>query len=220
MALTVSQGTGTTVAADVYGTAHNVSSGEQVQFVGLASGTLGALALAVEANPVFASSKLVAVPTSNFTRPADTTAYASSDLVANSTTNSSVTPLSWTAPRYATGSGHVRRARLKKSTNATTNASFRLHLYLTSPTCTNGDNAAWLTTQSGYLGSFDLDISGSNGRVFSDPAAEVIGVPAVGSECGFDVASGSTIYGLLEARGAYTPGSAEVFTVELEIVQF
>src|SRR6185437_974597 len=80
----------------------------------------------------------------NFTRPADTTAYATGDLVANSTTAGSVTPLSFTAPRYATGSGQVRRARLKKSTNTTTNATFRLHLYATSPTPTNGDNGAWL----------------------------------------------------------------------------
>lgn len=220
MSYAINEGSTKFIAADVVGAAHNPSSGEQCNLTGLLSGALGSLALATETNPAFVSSALVAVPTSNFSRPADTTAYTSGDLVANSTTAGSVVPLSWAVARYATGSGQVRRARLKKTTNTTTAATFRLHLYATSPTCTNGDNGAWLTTQSGYLGSIDLDISGANGRVFSDPAAEVVGTPAVGTEVGFDVASGTTIYGLLEARGAYTPGSSETFTVELEVVQF
>jgi len=54
MAFAITSGSGTTVSADVYGTAHNVSSGEQTQFVALASGTLGALALVTATNPTFA----------------------------------------------------------------------------------------------------------------------------------------------------------------------
>jgi len=54
MAFAITAGSGTTVAADVYGTAHNVTSGEQTQFVALASGTLGALALCTATNPTFA----------------------------------------------------------------------------------------------------------------------------------------------------------------------
>ena len=219
MAVAVTQGSGTNVAADVYGTAHNISGGEQVQFVALGAGVLGALQLAVEANPAFVSSALVAIPSANFSRPADTTAYASADLVANSTVAGSVTPMSWTAPRYATGSGQIRLARLKKSAVSVTNAVFRLHLYTASPTIANGDNAAWSTTHSGYLGSFEFDLTGGTGRVFTD-ASYAIGTPSVGSEVGFDLASGSTVYGLLEARGAYTPASAETFTVDLQIVQF
>lgn len=161
----------------------------------------------------------VAEPSANFTRPPDTNPYALGDLVANNTTAGSVAPLSWTAARVATGSFSIRRARLKKSTNTTTNASFRLHLYSTSPTSAAGDNAAYSTTHSGYLGAVDLDASGANGRVFSDPAASVIGVPNVGAEINVKLASGQTIYGLLEARAAYAPGSAEVFTVNLEIMQ-
>jgi hypothetical protein len=162
-----------------------------------------------------------AAPSANFTRPADTTAYASGDLVANSTTAGSVLPLSFTAARQG-HSGIVRRARLKKSGLTVTNASFRLHLYAADPSLAsgiaNGDNGAWSTNHSSYLGSFDLDLSGSNGRVFRD-SAQVIGVPAVGSEIGFKLASGLVLYGLLEARAAYTPASAEVFTVELEVHQ-
>lgn len=154
----------------------------------------------------------------NFTRPADTTAYAANDLVANSVTAGSVVPLSFTATRIATGSGKIRRAKLKKSGTTVTAASFRLHLYASSPTIANGDNATWSTTHSGYLGSFSLDMSGAAGRVFSDSAA-VIAAPDHGAEIDFKLASGSTIFGLLAAVGAYTPASAEVFTAELEIEQ-
>lgn len=223
MAFAITEGSGKTVAADVYGSAHNVSSGEQVQFVALGAGALGSLQLATEANPAFVASELVSNPSANFTRPNDTTAYASGDLVANNTTAGSVTPMSWTAPRYATGSGQVRRARLKKSGTTVTNASFRLHLYAADPSAatgiSNGDNGAWLTKHASYLGSIDIDMQAAgNGRVFSDAAAAP-GAVGVGSELGFDLASGSTIYGLLEARAAYTPAAQEVFTCELEIVQ-
>lgn len=218
--ITAAGGTTTkTIAADVVGAAHDPASGEQVQQIEIVTGTLGSPTIVTRANPFAVSANPIAVVSANFTRPSNTTAYTSGDLVADTVTAGSVAPLTFaTAARTTAGSGQVLRARLKKSTNTTTAASFRLHLYKSSPTCTNGDNDAWLTTQSGYLGSFDLDASGSAGRVFSDPAAEVIGVPTVGSQVNF-VATATTIYGLLEARGAYTPGSAEVFTVELEIEQ-
>lgn len=164
----------------------------------------------------------LATPSANFTRPADTTAYASGDLVANSTTAGSVAAMQFTAARVAAGSGVIRRARLKKSTTGVTSASFRLHLYGSDPAASsgiiNGDNGAWLTKIDSYLGSISLDMSGSNGRVFND-AAWVVGAPDVGSEINFKLASGQIVYGLLEARGAYTPGNAEVFTAELEVLQ-
>lgn len=157
-------------------------------------------------------------PSANFTRPADTTAYASGDLVANSTTAGSVAALSFTATRIATGSCLIRRARLKKSGTAITNASFRLHLYGSDPAAssgiTNGDNGAWLTKHASYLGAIDITV----GTAFSDAAAGN-GVPNFGSEITASLASGSTVYGLLEARAAYTPASSEVFTCELEVLQ-
>jgi hypothetical protein len=219
MSYQFTQGSGTVAASDIHGTPSNVSSGNHVPFFALATGTLGALALATEANPAFVSAQIASNPSANFTRPSDTTAYASGDLVANSTTAGSVTPLSWTAPRYATGSGQIKRVRLSKSNTTTTNAQFRVHFYTSSPTIANGDNAAWSTSLSGYLGSVDCDMTGTSGRVFTD-AAGVVGVPAVGTEITFDLSSGSTIYGLVEARAAYTPANAEVFTCVLEIVQF
>lgn len=158
----------------------------------------------------------IANPSYNFTRPANTTAYAIGDLVANNTTNTSVVPLSWTIARVAAGSVMIRRVRLKKSTTTTSNASFRLHLYRTSPaTITNGDNGAWSTSYSDYIGAFDITCD----RAFTDAAHGSAGNPLNGTDICLKLSSGSTIYGLLEARAAYAPGSEEVFTVELEAVQ-
>jgi hypothetical protein len=157
-------------------------------------------------------------PSANFTRPANTTAYAAGQLVANSVTAGSVVPLSWTAARIAAGNFFIRRARLKKSTTTLTAASFRLHLYAADPSTaagiSNGDGGAWLTKHASYLGSIYIAVS----KAFSDAAAGQ-GSPEIGAEINVALASGQTIYGLLEARDAYAPGNAEVFTVELELHQ-
>jgi hypothetical protein len=155
-------------------------------------------------------------PSATFTRPADTTAYASGDLVANSTTAGSVVAMSFTVARVAAGSVCIRKARLQKSTTTTANAAFRLHLYTAAPTIANGDNAAWSTTRAGYLGS--IDFASANALAFSNGAA-INGLPVLGSEMSVKLASGSTIVGLLEARAAYAPGNAEVFEIELETFQ-
>jgi hypothetical protein len=201
---------GAAVVTDANGTVQQYLRG---LIKNLAAGTWTMLLGAGEAH-IGAVGGATTNPSANFTRPTDTTPYASGDLVANNVTAGSVTPLSWTVARVAAGSGMVRRARVKKSGTTVTNAQFRLHLYAASPTVTNGDNGVWLSTQSSYLGSFDVTVD----KVFSD-AAEGNGAPLIGSEVNFALASGQTIYGLLEARAAYTPANAEVFTVELEVLQ-
>jgi hypothetical protein len=157
---------------------------------------------------------------STITRPADTTAYASGDLVANSVTAGSVTNLQFTTlARISGGSGVIVGAQIQKSTNSTTNAAFRLHLFNTAPTYTSaGDNSAMTTvvvaSAKGYLGY--IDISAMVG--FSD-VAWGSGAPD-NSRGGIPyVATAQIIYGLLEARGAYTPGNAEVFTITLDALQ-
>lgn len=157
----------------------------------------------------------IANPSANFTRPSDTNVYASGDLVANSTTAGSVTPMQFTVAREAASSFMLRRAKLLKSGTSLTNAWFRLHLYRSSPTPSNGDNGAWLTGHSGYLGAFDFVCD----RAFTDGASANAGNPINGSEISVKLASGQIVYGLLEARAAYTPASAEVFTIELEDFQ-
>lgn len=154
-------------------------------------------------------------PSVSFTRPGDTTAYASGDLVANSTTAGSVVAPVFTVGRSATAFGQqfrIDRIKLHKSTVTTTNASFRVHLYKIAPTVANGDNAAFSTSGvANYLNSFDVTV----GQAFTDGAA---GFVATGANA-IVIDAAATIVALVEARAAYAPGNAEVFTLTLEVVQ-
>lgn len=154
-----------------------------------------------------------------FTRPADTTAYAAGDLVANSTTAGSVIPLSFTNAVRTTGDClRIERVRVEKSGSSLTNAAFRLHLFESSPTTTVGDNGVFnsagaLATNNvlNHAGTFPVTMSWSG----SDGAMG-IGVPTTGAGATVSPTSGTTIFGLLEVTGAYTPASGEVFYVVIE----
>lgn len=152
------------------------------------------------------------VTADTITRPANTTAYASGDLVANHATAGSVVFPTAAVARTSGGTGRIKRASLKKSDAGVTNAAFRVHLYGALPTPTNGDNGAWLTTQASYLGSYDVTVD----KVFADGA---LGHSAA-ADIPFDLAAGEKrLYVVVEARGAYTPASGETFTVQLDVDQ-
>ncbi|NBO19659.1 MAG: hypothetical protein EBV03_10650, partial [Proteobacteria bacterium] len=142
-------------------------------------------------------------------------AYAFGDLVANSTTAGSVTPFTIAAARANDVAGQVIRGVLMKSGSTTTNAIFRVHLFNASPAVANGDNGAFQSTlRAVWLGAMDV----TTGQVFSDGCAGVL-VPTLGSSIPFTPASGTqNIFALIEARAAYTPGNAEVFSLELEVM--
>jgi hypothetical protein len=150
-------------------------------------------------------------PSASFTRPADTTAYASGDLVANSTTVGSVVPLTFSrCTRGGGNSGQVRRVRISKTGTSITNTTVRVHLFSVLPTVsTNGDNGAITiaTGAAGYLGQVDVVIN----QAFTDGAAGQLTTEINHNSV--------TLYGLLEARGAWTPASAEVITVSLECAE-
>ena len=147
----------------------------------------------------------------SFTRPNDTTAYTSGDLVANSTTAGSVSPMSFALANPAAGQTTVKRVRLLKSGTTATNGAFRVHFYGASPTVANGDNGAWSSNKAAnYYGSIDVTVV-----AFSDGCAAA-GAATAGAEVEVILSSGSTFYCLLEARGAYTPAAEEVFTLTVE----
>lgn len=174
------------------------------------------------------------VLTQTFTRPADTTAYASGDLVANSTTAGSVVSLLLANAGRAGANrlgGRILSARLLKSTATLTAATFRVHFFTAAPTVTNGDNGAFVIADASlpnYLGAIDIDMS-STGPLVQASSARVIGrgYPAgVANNLGTDGipfqltdASNPSIYALVEARGAYAPGNAEVFTLYVDVQQ-
>lgn len=144
-----------------------------------------------------------------FTRPADTTAYASGDLAANSTTAGSVVPM--TISDVGSGPGRpavIKRVRINKSGTGVTNAVFRVHLFTAAPTVANGDNGAFSATgAAGYIGQVDVTV----GQTFTDGAQ--------GAATADIATRAQTLYALLEVRGAYTPANAEVFTLALEVAQ-
>lgn len=150
-------------------------------------------------------------PTASFARPADTTAYAVGDLVANSTTAGSVVPLQL---QLGTGvSASLRRVRLRKSSTSIANAQFRVHLFRAAPVSAAGDNAAIsMTGVASYLGSIDVTM----GQAFTD-GAYGDGQFGVAIEQLLRLgAAEDSIYALLEARAAYAPANAETFTLQLE----
>lgn len=158
---------------------------------------------------------LIAVASGTITRPSNTTQYASGDLVANSETAGSVASITLAGATINPGGrGKVERLRLSFNDATLTNAQFRVHLFTTAPTTyANGDNSAFSANgAAGYLGSVDITV----GQAFTDGA------------CGFadcDIsfvakAGGSDLYAALEARAAYTPTSAEVFTLSAEIARY
>lgn len=154
-------------------------------------------------------------PSANFSRPADTTAYAVGDLVANNTTAGSVAAMQLAVARVAAGGFMLRRCKLAKSGTTVTNAAFRVHFFTSAPTFTNGDNGVLSTNGvANYLGAMDVTMD----RTFTDGACG-FGTPIVGSDITAKLASGTNIFAVIEARGAYTPISGETFTLTLDDIQ-
>lgn len=155
-------------------------------------------------------------PSDTFTRPADTTAYASGDLVANSTTAGSVTALGLSLSGSYSQGVQIRRVKLAKSGTSTANASFRVHLFKAAPTTvTNGDNGVFsVSGVADYIGQCDVTV----GQAFTDGACGH-GIPNTGTDATISLTSSTTkVFALLEARAAYTPSSGETFTLTLEDV--
>ncbi len=144
-----------------------------------------------------------------FSRPANTTTYDVGDLVANSTTAGSVQAL--TISVYSPGAGKAYKlvaVELWKTTAGLTNATFRLHFYTeANPVVANGDNGVFRGPSFGYYGSVDVTMDrtiGTAGAIFAWGRTNLL------PELYFPHSSGS-LYCLVEARGAYTPGSGELF---------
>lgn len=146
-----------------------------------------------------------------FTRPTDTTTYGAGDLIANNTSNASVTPMTFTVQWGR--AIDITAITIKRVTNVTTTgASFRLWLFSDLPTVTNGDNAAFAPVGGGtVLGYIDCDSSTGSGVATNGGIGRVNLTPCVP----ILVDSDQVMYGLLEARGAYVPTNGEVITVTL-----
>jgi hypothetical protein len=165
------------------------------------------------------------------TRPADATAYADGDHIANSTTAGSVVPITFSGAARGFGfSGIVSGARLVTN-SATATGTIRLHLFNQEPFAAGGyqaDNsalaltAAALTTggnaSSGILNNYIGVIEFATWVAHSSSAAAV----GVGTRFMLPYQPGpssTAIFGLLQARAAITPISGQVFTATLDVQQ-
>ena len=156
--------------------------------------------------------KIVEITSTTITRPADTTAYASGDLIANSTTAGSVTPFVMRVP-YGRGL-KIHRVGVSRNDTDVANASFRVHFYKDSPTVTNGDNGAWLSIVAGHQGF--VDVVGTSPAFSANALAYGVYVNnSVYAPLYVLTDTDRYLYALLEARAAYTPASAETFTLSL-----
>lgn len=152
--------------------------------------------------------KLVKV-TTTVTRPSDTTAYAIGDAITNSTSAPVVFQLDIGAAGAANGDAlEIRKFAIVSSIKQSTLPLINAFLAPATFTGTN-DNAALdiddTTMNSGgsWFNCTTQNFTASNARVeyISPPQPFVL------------AAADTKIYGELQAGNAYTPGSAEVFTI-------
>lgn len=160
------------------------------------------------------------------TRPADTTAYASGDHITTTTTAGDVVPMEFEVARDNGGTGKVVGAILLTS-SATAFGAMRIHLFNNAPFAAAGyqaDNAALALTyaamqtgsgvtnpKNNYIGYVDFTTF-----VAQSSSALSIGTCEL-TELNFACIGGSKkIYGLLEARAAITPASAQKFTAIIQ----
>lgn len=156
--------------------------------------------------------QILTATSNTITRPNDTTAYASGDLVANSTTAGSVTPFSWNAGLCR--GFKLWRVGIAKSSASVTNAAYRVHIYNDSPTVANGDNGAISSTRSSYVGFVDV---AAPATAFSDAyyANGIYVNNSLAAPLFMYTDLDGYLYGLLEARGAYTPTAQETYAITL-----
>jgi len=206
--IAIKDATGTTkqlaVYADVGGTLYPAPTGTDAlgDIVGLA------------ATPAVVSSSPKITASSTMTRPNDTTAYTSLDLIGNSTTANQVVAITLDCARGNDIAGVLSQLWIETSGTELTNCVIRGHIFNVDPYAsppTGGDNAAWaLASKAGYLGYWDFTCTAfafTNGKRFP-------GLCGVGSETKFTPATGTQrLYISLQAMGAFTPIALETFQI-------
>ena len=152
----------------------------------------------------------------SFTRPSDTTAYAAGDVVCNSTSAPVIMTFAG-AVNTDFQMGVIAQATLIDSANQSTKLDAELWLFDTTVTMDN-DNAAFTPTDAECATLVGIvPFSTSYWKVGDSSSNAVCHVQ--GLAIPFNVVHASNaLYEILVARNAYTPVSAESFTVRLHII--
>ena len=165
-------------------------------------------------NPLPVVGQLVRVA-AEFTRPADTTAYAAKDAVGDSTSAPTVITLTDAARANGKG-GYIVKLALRTN-KSTITPRFKVHLFHTSPAAIN-DNAAFTllwANRALRIGGFELAAMSTEGAGSDMATAHdlTVRIPFVAA------AASRNIFALLETLDAFTPDSGQVFRLELVIDQ-
>lgn len=205
-------GTGVVVRSDDVG-------GVQVQYVKMDLGASGASSPLIRGQDTAANGIPIAPPNDDFvtvqttiTRPADTTAYAANDALANSTSAPTTGGFTLSSvARASGGSGIIIDAVLTMSTAPATALIGEIWLFNEAVTAIN-DNAAWAISDADVLKlvgiiPFTTIKSGGNNLVAHVPNLNY----------GFTCVGSANLRFLVKVLNAYTPASAEVLSLMVKI---
>ena len=153
-------------------------------------------------------------PTSVLTRPANTTAYASGQLIASSTTAGSIVVRSFA---IATSAGGAIIPRLRLTTNAPTGwgaVNLSINLWSTAPTYTNGDGGAYApaTGYAIWLANILMALT-----QFGDGAVGSGSITSA-NQMSLKLSSGTSVFWDLKILSAATPITGQTFTLTAEVL--
>ena len=152
-----------------------------------------------------------AMAQSTLTRPANTTAYSSSQIIASSTTAGSVVVPRFTLPG---GKGFVPRLRLTTSATTGWGTTLTITLWRAAPTYTNGDGGTYAvaTGAASRIGQFSCTLT-----QYGDGASGECSV-TVGNFATTSLPSGTSVYWDLQTTASATPISGQTFTLSAELL--
>ena len=158
---------------------------------------------------------MIYAATANFTRPANTTAYASGDEISNSVTAGDATPLVFSnLTNTSFGTGKILKANIWTNVQGF-NGDVRIFLFSEEPTM-SGDNAPYEIKSVdaphflGFIGWTTSYLSPTGSEVSINVNATAQQVIVSKGQSG-----SNPIYGVLVANGAITPVESQQFFVEL-----
>lgn len=159
--------------------------------------------------------------TSSITRPSNTTAYAAGDVLSDTTGNAHHT-FSNVVRAYGPLTGSIETAIITTSANQTTLPDLELWLF-DADIATVADNAAFAPTDAEsntLIGIIAFPVSQFKvGNAGSGAAGNAVNAQT-GIGMQFSTKNDTkAIYGQLVVRNAYTPVSAEIFTIRLFLAQ-
>jgi hypothetical protein len=147
-----------------------------------------------------------------FTRPADTTAYAAKDVVSNSTSAPALIQFDNVA-RIASGSGYITSASIETDKKDCT-ARFKLWLYQDNTPTPINDNSPFLelyANNSVRLGTIEFDAMTTEDATNSTGAR----TQKTNINLFFKADANKRIWGMLETLDVFTPASGQKFNIKL-----